>query len=207
MKRTCNNSALNATSTGTVILADKSDIKHGYRKTTKYKTYNEDHVADIIRPNGSDSGRHELFEAKVPSSLTKTAMSNGHYFAFGNTEDRMCSRSPSARKAAAAEKTDGAFNPLTGRGYVKDNPETTRTPSRRATASGCSSSSRWAASPAAPVHHLTAADLGLPEADFSASIFVCGSPRPQKIPWNGSSKWLVLWRNSGQFFLYLANIL
>ena len=25
----------------------------------------------------------------MPSSLTKTAMSNGHYFAFGNTEDRM----------------------------------------------------------------------------------------------------------------------
>ena len=109
--------ALNATSTGTVILADKSDIKHGYRKTTKYKTYNEDHVADSIRPNGSDAGRHELFEAKVPSSLTKTAMSNGHYFAFGNTEDRMLM--VALGKKGRGRRDDGAFNQLTGRGYCR----------------------------------------------------------------------------------------
>ena len=69
-------------------------------KTTKYKTYNEGHVPDIIRPNGSDSGRHELFEVKVPSSLTKTAMSNGHYFAFGNTEEALVKRVLGLRHAA-----------------------------------------------------------------------------------------------------------
>ena len=66
-------------------------------------------------------------------------MSNGHYFAFGNTEDRMLM--VALGKKGRGRREDGAFNPLTGHGYVKDNPETTRTPSRRATASGCSSSS------------------------------------------------------------------
>ena len=109
--------ALNATSAGSVILADKSDLKHGYRKTTKYKMYNDGHVPDIIRPNGSDSGRHEIFEVKVPSALTKTLMSKGHLYAFGNTEDRMLALALGKRRRG--RPSDGAFDPATGRGYVK----------------------------------------------------------------------------------------
>ena len=90
----------------------------GQFHSTKYKTYNEGHVPDIIRPNGSDSGRHEIFEVKVPSSLTKTAMSNGHFFAFGNTEDRMLAVALGTK--GRGRRDDGAFNPLTGRGYVKE---------------------------------------------------------------------------------------
>ena len=54
----------------------------------------------------------------MPSSLTKTAMSHGHFFAFGNTEDRMLA--VALGKKGRGRRDDGAFDPLTGRGYVKE---------------------------------------------------------------------------------------
>ena len=45
-------------------------------------------------------------------------MPNGHYFAFGNTEDRMLV--VALGKKGRGRREDGAFNPLTGRGFIKE---------------------------------------------------------------------------------------
>ena len=44
-------------------------------------------------------------------------MSKGHLYAFGNTEDRMLALALGKRRRG--RPSDGAFNPATGRGYVK----------------------------------------------------------------------------------------
>ena len=110
--------ALSAVSIGKVILGDKND--KDYHKLSFYKSFNATHVPDLIRPGGSDSGKDEVYEFKVPSPLTKTATSHGATFAFGNTEHRMLKNILGTR--ASGSTSDPRFDPLTGRGHVKYSP-------------------------------------------------------------------------------------
>ena len=114
----CLYDALLAVSTGKVILGDKND--KDYNKLGFYKSFNATHVPDLIRPGGSDSGKDECYEFKVPSSLTKTATSHGHMFAFGNTEARTLKRILGTK--ASGLPCDPPFDPLTGRGHIKYTP-------------------------------------------------------------------------------------
>ena len=118
--------ALAATSFGRVILGDKND--KDYHKLSFYKSFNATHVPDLIRPGGSDSGKDEVYEFKVPSPLTKTATSHGATFAFGNTEHRMLKNILGTR--ASGSTSDPPFvrpalrpsTRVTGRSHVKHTP-------------------------------------------------------------------------------------
>ena len=85
-------------------------------KLAFYKAFNETHVPDIIRPEGSTVGRDEVYEIKTPSPLTKTYAAFGHRFAMADNEERALAAI--FGRPASGRHGDCAFDPLTGGGHV-----------------------------------------------------------------------------------------
>ena len=115
--------AISATATGPVVLGDKGRREQAY-------TFNAGHVFDIAQVGGSRWLTDWLGDVKVASALTAShkvglgrkgagsCRSDGHLFAFGNTEDEYKVLVYGTRRRG--RRIDGPFNHNTGRGFVDD---------------------------------------------------------------------------------------